>query len=421
MMKMNLSRSLALALSSSTLTTVEGCSRVFQNKYDPKVSGRSMDWGFSFEDYLHINPRGQELDGGVGDSSVTWTSQYGSVTSSAAGFFMGENPKGASYGYVPPGAACTPTSFGDDLTTDGVNEAGLGAHLLYLGHEDGTEWVTEPSDEPIDISVARWIRYVLDNFATVDEAVTAMSGLKTRQEAVCRVDGDTEDELNGFVFGLHMAIEDATGDSAVVEHVGGVWQFYHNKDGLNTEVMTNDPTFDKHKEFLSQYEHWGGDKPLDDKHLPGGTNSPARFLRLEYLLHYTPEPKNSIEAIANVRSMINNSNVPFGAPYKDGVYPTWWTSFIDTQDKVYYFDWLYTPNMIWIRLEDIDWETLEAPLYLDPKHDIDLAGHVLCDFMTHDDEDPGLPVCNEEGDDEEGDDEEEGDEEEAGGPYLRQT
>ncbi|EJK44941.1 hypothetical protein THAOC_36481, partial [Thalassiosira oceanica] len=137
--------------------------------------------------------------------------------------------------------------------------------------------------------------------------------------------------------------------------------------------------------------------------------------------HYTPEPKNSIEAIANVRSMINNSNVPFGAPYKDGVYPTWWTSFIDTQDKVYYFDWLYTPNMIWIRLEDIDWETLEAPLYLDPKHDVDLAGHVLCDFMTHDDEDPGLPVCNEEGDDEEGDDEEEGDEEEAGGPYLRQT
>lgn len=69
-----------------------------------------------------------------------------------------------------------------------------------------------------------------------------------------------------------MAIEDATGDSAVVEHVGGVWQFYHNKDGLNTEVMTNDPTFDKHKEFLSQYEHWGGDKPLDDEHLPGGTN-----------------------------------------------------------------------------------------------------------------------------------------------------
>jgi len=83
------------------------------------------------------------------------------------------------------------------------------------------------------------------------------------------------------------------------------------------------------------------------------------MIRLEYYLQYTPEPANYAEAIANVRSLISNTNVPFGAPvsrlimqylltrpsqkkyslllyhpfvsqYGDGIYPTWWASFVDT-------------------------------------------------------------------------------------------
>jgi choloylglycine hydrolase len=60
-------------------TPVYGCSRVLQNKYDHIISGRSMDWGFSFEDVLFLNPPGQEMDGGAGDMSVKWTSKYVSV------------------------------------------------------------------------------------------------------------------------------------------------------------------------------------------------------------------------------------------------------------------------------------------------------------------------------------------------------
>ena len=43
-------------------------------------------------------------------------------------------------------------------------------------------------------------------------------------------------------------------------------------------------------------------------------DSVDRMIRLEYYLQYTPEPANYAEAIANVRSLISTTNVPFGAP-----------------------------------------------------------------------------------------------------------
>lgn len=43
-------------------------------------------------------------------------------------------------------------------------------------------------------------------------------------------------------------------------------------------------------------------------------DSVDRMIRLEYYVQYTPEPANYPEAVANVRSLISNTNVPFGAP-----------------------------------------------------------------------------------------------------------
>ncbi len=59
---------------------------------------------------------------------------------------------------------------------------------------------------------------------------------------------------------------------------------------------------------------------------------------------------------------------------------------------------LYTPNMVWIELQEIDWDAVPGVLQLKPQ-DIDLVGNVLCDFETLDGEDPDLPACGDEGDD----------------------
>ena len=51
--------------------------------------------------------------------------------------------------------------------TDGLNEKGLAAHLLYL---TDSEYPTTASNEP-QISNTLWAQYMLDNFATVNEAL----------------------------------------------------------------------------------------------------------------------------------------------------------------------------------------------------------------------------------------------------------
>ena len=181
---------------------------------------------------------------------------------------------------------------------------------FQLGEEDGTVY-GNPSSSPEKktIHYMRWVRYVLDNFATVAEAVEAMKSLITVNNNLCP--GFTEDS-QGLELGAHMAIEDATGDSAVFEHVAGQLQIYHSRtDAL---VLTNEPPFDQHVEILSQYEPWGGNISLPDN-LPGSVDSSDRFIRLEYYLQHTPEPETEAQAIANVLSLISATNVPFGAPY----------------------------------------------------------------------------------------------------------
>lgn len=231
----------------------------------------------------------------------------------------------------------------------------------------------------------RWVRYVLDNFATVAEAVEGMKSVATTKAQMCK---EMTDDGQGLELGAHMAIEDATGDSAVFEHVNGTLQVYHS--ATEALVMTNEPPFNQQREILSQYEPWGGSIILPDE-LPGSVASDDRFVRLEYYLNYTPEPANEAEAIANVMSLISATNVPFGAPYQNGVYPTWWESVADLTNKVYYFNWLTTPNVIWVDLNEIDFDSLDKYYYVRPQQ-VDLVGNVMCDFV--DKNDTSMPSCD---------------------------
>jgi hypothetical protein len=77
-----------------------------------------------------------------------------------------------------------------------------------------------------------------------------------------------------------------------------------------------------------------------------------------------------------------------------GVYPTWWNSFVDVNNQIYYYNWLLTPNMVWVELQDIDWDSLPGTLTLKPQG-IDLVGNVLCNFETLDGKDPMLEGCAE--------------------------
>ena len=172
----------AAAFALSLRSGADACTRaVYVGPGGMVATGRTMDWREDPLTNLYLFPRGAVRRGALTDDTVRWTSKYGSL--SAAGYDIG--------------------------ITDGMNEAGLVANLLFL-----PESVYErPGDTRPVMGLSIWTQYVLDNFATVDEAVAELSKEKFRIDA--------PDLPNGVKSRLHLAISDASGDSAIFEYVDG--------------------------------------------------------------------------------------------------------------------------------------------------------------------------------------------------------
>lgn len=116
-------------------------------------------------------------DGGLGAASLKWTSKHGSVV----------------------------TSIYEGGTADGMNEKGLVANLLYLAESE----YPPLSDKRPAVVITGWTQYVLDNFATVHEAVTELQKEMFRMVSVVAP--------NGAEGTVHLSISDPSGDSAIFE------------------------------------------------------------------------------------------------------------------------------------------------------------------------------------------------------------
>jgi penicillin V acylase-like amidase (Ntn superfamily) len=273
---------------------------------------------------MWLLPRGLRRGGDAGPGSAEWTSRYGSVSMSAW----------------------------EGGTGEGINERGLAAHALYLGAA-GYE---APDGRP-PISNVMWTQYVIDNFATVAEA---LEGLRDVRVVARRIhDQDMP---------LHLALEDPTGDSAIVEMLDGRPVIHH---GRAHTVMANDPTYTEQLANARRYAAFGGDLPL-----PGDILSTDRFVRASYFLRHLPEPANELEAVAGVLGLARNVAIPFGAPdNRFDTYPTWWMSTADLTNRVYYFQSTRSPNVIWLSLDELDFRPGSPVRALDPR-DVTLVGDV---------------------------------------------
>lgn len=322
---------LAVTIAFLAAYNADACSRVLWNNNGKfVVTGRTMDWSHTFDDMLFVYPRGQKMDGGV-EGGATWTSKYGSVGCSVIGYAK-------QHGF----------DFVKDGHTDGINEKGLAAHLLYL---EETEFA-EPDDRP-GVSYLRWVRYMLDNSSTVDEAIAGMKEIR-----IVPV-------LFGKKFlGLHMAIEDPSGDSAIFEYIDGNLVIHHGKQYT---VMTNDPSYPFHVENIKRYKDFGGDEDL-----PGTTEPEDRFVRIAHYLGRLKTPNDQADALAKILSVVRTATVPFDA---DEYGPTWWTSLTDVTNKVWYFDWSQNPNTIWVELKNLNFDEDQPVRVLNPRNP-NLAGEV---------------------------------------------
>jgi choloylglycine hydrolase len=298
--------SFAVSILIAAQTASEACTRVVYLGLNGNViTARSMDWTNDIVTNLWILPRGIARNGEAGPNSIKWTAKYGSVIAT---------------GY-------------DLSTTDGVNEAGLAANLLWLVE---SEYPKFDQSRP-GLTIAAWAQYVLDNFATVREAVNALQ----REPFTIVTDKVPGEERLAT---LHLSISDARGDSAIVEYIKGKQVIHH---GREFQVMTNSPIFEEQL-ALNEYSKQIGGTVM----LPGAD----RFARAFFYVNAVPKYENPNRAIASVFSVIRNVSVPYGlnTPEQPNISSTRWRTVFDHKRKLYFFESALTPNTFWVDLKAID-------------------------------------------------------------------
>jgi len=202
-----------------------------------------MDFSIEIPGNHWIFPRGMKRNGEVGENSIEWVSKYGSIA----------------------------VSSWDIATTDGMNEKGLVANLLWLVESEYPSFDKENSEKGMAIYL--WAQYVLDNFATVAEAVESL-----RKESFAIV-SDFIPGTDKFTT-VHLSISDAKGDNAILEYINGKLVIHHDP---SYTVMTNDPAFENQLAIARYWENI----PVKI-FLPGSVTSSDRFVRASFFINDKP-------------------------------------------------------------------------------------------------------------------------------------
>jgi len=308
------------------------------------VSGRTMDLDDSFGDIypsmLAVHPREVSRDGNRKDGSlvspIQWVSKYGSVV-------LGES--------------------------DGVNEKGVCVHLLYLAKTA----YPEPADGKSSLSCLKVLQYLLDNAASVDECLALIDSVL--------IVGENVEFLGGREAPVHFAIRDANNDSAIVEFINAgsarkikpVVSIHHGKE---FDVMTNEPYYDVQLKKFKRYS-------MGRRALPGDFNALDRFTRLKMFKKTLLAGADDWSTVCNVFSLMATVHcMPVVIDYsrkesnEHPQWPTYWTTVIDVDNLCFYLKLTKYPNMIWLDLKGIDFDTLKQTGSLDPR-DHSLLGEVI--------------------------------------------
>lgn len=313
------------------------CTRVvYKGPNNTVITARSMDFAMEIPANLWIFPIGMERISIVKNNKMSWISKYGSVV----------------------------TSSYDMAVSDGMNEKGLVANLLWLTSTQYPEAME--ATEGSRMVVSYWAQYVLDNFATVSEAVEELKKEKFT------IVSDNIPNTDRFV-NVHLSLSDALGDNAIFEYINGKLTIHHDP---SYTVMTNDPIFESQ---LAINEYW---KDIPGKiFLPGTNRAPDRFVRASFYITAVPQTDDKRIAIASAFSVIRQCSVPYGISIEG--YPnlstTRWRTVSDQKHLTYYFEDALSPNAIWVDFKNIDFNGKVKKLALE-KDEI-YAGETSAQFV----------------------------------------
>ncbi len=295
------------------------------------VIGRTMEFALDLGWRLLVIPRGTEFTGTAPDGP-------------------GHSFR-SDHGFVGVGA------LGRSSATDGINDAGLYAGLLYLpGYAEYQPTDGVPPGELISPDEVASV--VLAGAGSVREAIEVVSDVTVWNRV---------EELLGAPLPIHLVLFDAGGDAAVVEWVGGERQVHENPVG----VCTNAPPFDWHVTNLRNYVNLSATNvsPLDLDGLsvtglgegtgllglPGDWTPPSRFVRATAIAHATLPVETADEAMLAALHIANAFDIPKGVVRSpEGGDFTAWSSVIDLAGGRYALRTYDDPTPRILALDDLD-------------------------------------------------------------------
>lgn len=340
-----LSAALSAALILLHAPAANACTGIaFSTAKGEQLQARTIEWGeYDLKSKLVVSPRGTENTSYTpqGKNGMSWKSKYGLV--------------GAS-------------TVMDDFIAEGINEKGLAAGIFYFPRYGSLEKFI-PARAKRSVSDADLVRWMLGNFATVDEA---LAGLKQIRIIAINPGGGDEPASTG-----HWRIADASGKSVVLEITDrGMRRTYENKTG----VLTNSPGFEWHLTNLNNYVNLlPGAAAAQDVNgvkifpfgagsaalgLPGDVTPPSRFVRAFFWLHSAPTPPDARAGMLQAFHILNNFDIPVGSEFARGQKTpdlpsaTQWTSVSDMTNKIFYYRTMYNSSIRQINLQEIDFNTV---------------------------------------------------------------
>ncbi len=286
--------------------------------------GRSMELGMPLQSAVMLVPRGYRLSATRPDQKpgTTWIAKYG---------FAGMN------------------TLGVDISTDGLNEAGLSVGTLYIPGFVQYQPFPAAAGAPAvsNLELSNWL---LSQFATVGEVRAALPKITVYDVTIAPAGPQP----------LHWAIFDAQGGAIVVEYVGGKLQIHDNPIG----TLTNAPNFEWHQTNLSNFVNLTNQnadplklgtvtiQPLSQGSgllgIPGDFTAPSRFVRATALAWSAVPAATAVEGANAAFHVLNAVDIPIGAvaqriPGKDGAAPrldyeqTQWATVHDLANRLLYF------------------------------------------------------------------------------------
>lgn len=295
-------------------SSLSACSRVFWHNEINVMTARTMDLVADEDPTIRFFPRGLVRNGHIEENSLQWQSKYGSIVI---------------------------TAFDDESVSEGMNEKGLSARVLYL-----TETQYENDSGKLKLCNGLWVQYLIDNFASVKEAVNALNTF----QVVSR-------PIGGEEWPLHACMEDPSGDSAIIEFIKGKMVVHH---GPQHAVMTNDPPYSRQLKSLKRYKKFGGSLPL-----PEDLHSEHRFVKCAALLKDLPRPQSRRQSFKLLHQLISEATISFDG-YDEFTSPTRWISITDNTHLIYHFISTIAANHFWIDLREIDFSQGQPYRHLYP-------------------------------------------------------